>query len=207
MRVIKLGGSLLTVDGLANRLERWLQQQPLMPSLVVVGGGSTAHTVRAFDRRHHLDESTAHWLAIRAMQFNARLVKALLPGATLLESFDQWTAAVELPLVWVVDPWTMLRQDASRHVDPLPESWEVTSDSIAAWIATQTKAAELVLLKSALPTCSPTVRCAVECGYVDRYFAQAASMLPRMRCVNLREESFPEIELCLGSNASSPHGP
>ena len=35
-----------------------------------------------------------------------------------------------------------------RAADPLPHSWDVTSDSIAAWVAGQVFARQLVLLKS-----------------------------------------------------------
>jgi len=34
-----------------------------------------------------------------------------------------------------------------RHVDPLPHSWDVTSDSIAAWVAGELGARRLVLIK------------------------------------------------------------
>ena len=34
-----------------------------------------------------------------------------------------------------------------READPLPHSWDVTSDSIAAWVARQVGACELVLVK------------------------------------------------------------
>jgi len=34
-----------------------------------------------------------------------------------------------------------------RDVDPLPHSWDVTSDSISAWVAGQVGAARLVLVK------------------------------------------------------------
>jgi len=36
-----------------------------------------------------------------------------------------------------------------RDADPLPHSWDVTSDSIAAWIAGQVGARQLILVKPA----------------------------------------------------------
>jgi aspartokinase-like uncharacterized kinase len=36
-----------------------------------------------------------------------------------------------------------------READPLPHSWDVTSDSIAAWVADQTRAQRLVVIKPA----------------------------------------------------------
>jgi aspartokinase-like uncharacterized kinase len=34
-----------------------------------------------------------------------------------------------------------------READPLPHSWDVTSDSISAWVASQVGASRLVLVK------------------------------------------------------------
>jgi len=203
VRIIKLGGSLLEIPELADRLENWLRLQSPMATWVVVGGGAAANVVRELDRANRLDESTAHWLAIRAMQFNAHLVAALLSGATLLKSFDQPSTSEQPPGVWVVDPWAMLRQESPQHVDPLPESWDVTSDSIAAWIATTAKAKELVLLKSTLLKRGRLVQDAVESEYVDRYFAHAAQSLPRVRCVNFQDESFPELDLAPNTHIPS----
>ena len=36
-----------------------------------------------------------------------------------------------------------------RHADPVPHSWDATSDSIAAWIAVTLRATHLVLIKPA----------------------------------------------------------
>lgn len=202
MRVIKFGGSLLGIGGVADRFERWRGLQSPMASLVVVGGGATADIVRELDRVSHLEESTAHWLAIRAMQFNAHLVAALLPEAKVMESFDQPLADGNSLAVWVADPWSLLRENSPGRSDSLPESWDVTSDSIAAWLAVGAKATELVLLKSAIPGGERTVHHAVESGYVDRHFPHAAQALTRIRCVNLRDESFPEIEF--DPRASTP---
>jgi aspartokinase-like uncharacterized kinase len=49
------------------------------------------------------------------------------------------------------------------EADPLPHSWEVTADSIAAWVAGQVRARDLVLVKA--PGADGD-------GLVDRYFAR-----------------------------------
>ena len=64
---------------------------------------------------------------------------------------------------------------------------------VAAHVAVTLSATELVLLKSTLPLLED-VHAAAQVGYVDRYFPLAASSL-RIRCVNLRDESFPEQRL------------
>lgn len=147
--------------------------------------------VREYDRLHALGDATAHWLAVQAMQVQARMLAALLAEANWAESVEKLTAAAS-PLA-IVDPWNLLRDDDRLSPQPLPASWQVTSDSIAARLAQLCGAAELVLLKSALPVAA-TLTAAASSGYVDSFFPHAAT-LPCVRCVNLRDERFSEVRL------------
>lgn len=195
MRVIKLGGSLLDIPNLADRFERWYGRQPPITSIVVVGGGAAADMLREMDRANPLDASTAHWLAIRAMQFNARIVQAFMPTALWAESFDQMLSCNPSAGVLIADPWKLLTEAAAADALPLPESWDVTSDSISAWVATEIGAEELVLLKSTLPPTSATAHDALACGYVDPYFREASASVAHIRCINMRGESLDETIL------------
>lgn len=192
IRVIKLGGSLLDLLDLAARLRRWLGQQPARSNAVVVGGGRLADAVREYDRLHALGDETAHWLAVQAMQLQARMVAALLPEANWVESVERLITAAS-PLS-IVDPWKLLRDDDRRlSPQPLPAGWQVTSDSIAARLAQLCGATEVVLLKSALPA-EATLTAAANGGYVDEFFPRAVTF-PYVRCVNLRDERFSEVRL------------
>ncbi|HJT32569.1 MAG TPA: hypothetical protein VJ783_11040 [Pirellulales bacterium] len=194
IRVVKLGGSLLDLPDLAARLRRWLGARPARPSAIIVGGGRLVDAVRQYDRLHALGDETAHWLAVQAMQVQARMVATLLPEATWAESVERLIAVA--PPLSIVDPWELLRDDDRRlSPQPLPAGWQVTSDSIAARLAQLCGAAELVLLKSALPA-EATLTAAASSGYVDAFFPRAAT-LPCVRCVNLRDEYFSEIRLTL----------
>src|SRR5262245_49733914 len=106
--------------------------------VVVPGGGPFADAVRRADRRFHLDDSSSHWMAILAMDQYAYLLAALAPRARLVWSPSQLVAG-RLNVV-AASAWL-------RGADPLPHSWEVTSDSIAAWVARRLWANRLVLLK------------------------------------------------------------
>lgn len=192
IRVVKLGGSLLDLPDLAARLRRWLGAQPAMPSAIVVGGGQLVDAVREYDRLHALGDETAHWLAVQAMQVQARMVAALLPEASWAASVKQ-LANGPSPFS-IVDPWNLLCDDDRRlSQQPLPAGWRVTSDSIAARLAQLCGATELVLLKSALPR-EGTLIAAAKGGYVDAFFPRAVT-LPYVRCVNLRDECFGEVRL------------
>ena len=76
---------------------------------------------------------------------------------------------------------------AADNVPALPHSWDVTSDSIAAHLAGRLGAAELVLLKSALPGDGATPEELAATGFVDRHFPQVLGSYA-VRIVNLRSE-------------------
>ena len=191
-RVVKLGGSLLDFDCLVPRLHAWLAGQPPMPGVMLVGGGKLADAIRDAFARHRLGEEAAHWLCIRLLGVTAELVAGLLPEAVLVNRFDELAAERVAKRLAVFEPEQYLRDEA---VDPLPHSWDVTSDSIAARLAARLEAGELVLLKSDLPAGLATLQEAADAGYVDRYFPTVAADLPRIRCVNLRSDGFPEVTL------------
>jgi len=191
-RVVKLGGSLLDFDCLAPRLHAWLAAQPPMPGVMLVGGGKLADAIRDAFARHRLGEEAAHWLCIRLLGVTAELVAGLLPEAVLVKRFDELAAERVAERLAVFEPEQFLRDET---VHPLPHSWDVTSDSIAARLAARLEAGELVLLKSDLPAGRATLQETADAGYVDRYFPIAAAGLARIRCVNLRSDGFPEVTL------------
>lgn len=187
-RVAKLGGSLLDLPDLPQRLRRWLAQSPQCPTWLVVGGGEIAHALRRADQRFGLPPPSAHRLAIDAMALNARLLHALLPEATWT-SLDPVCGADEFPdgaVLRLVDPAIFQAGPWAERL-AVPASWDVTSDSLAARLAVLLKT-ELVLLKSADPPHPATIAQAADQGLVDRYFPTAAAGLCRIRVVNLRRD-------------------
>ena len=196
LRVIKLGGSLLDLDGLTERFRRWLAAQPPMTSVTVVGGGRLADVVRDAFARRELDEEAAHWLCIRLLGVTAELVHRLLPESVRTACCDALRAETNAGRLVVFEPETFLRREEPRlDPPPLPHSWDVTSDSIAARLAERLSAEELVLLKSRLPQGRRTLAGAAESGCVDRFFPQAAVQLAKVRAVCLRDEGFAEVVL------------
>lgn len=195
VRVIKVGGSLLDWPALATSFGRWLSLEPEAANVVVVGGGRAVDEVRAVDRARPLGDEAAHWAAIRAMSVTAtQYCQALrdLYDGSLVRGLDELRTS-DSAGVQVLDVERFLRADAQTD-DALPCSWDVTSDSIAARVARRIDAAELVLLKSALPAAPESREALAHCGYVDQYFPQAAERL-KVRCVNLRDGAFPQAAL------------
>lgn len=137
--VVKIGGGLLRAEGLEG-LRRACGEVTEMsrarPVLVVPGGGPFADAVRAVDAHVGLADDVAHALALRAMDQLGVLLRALLPDAELLTS--------------LVAPRSLgLLQAAAAFAGrpEVPESWSVTSDSLAVFAAAAVGAPEAVLLK------------------------------------------------------------
>jgi len=188
MIVLKLGGSLLSVPDLAARIEAVCRQRSSERITIVVGGGAAADVVREWDRAHSLGDEAAHQLALRAMRLSAEFVALRLPAAKIVantESLAAAWAAGQLPLL-AADAWLTRAEQTGRST--VPHTWDATSDSIAAWLAAELSANELVLLKS---VDSPVgdLKQAVRDGLVDPCFPAAAARVPHVSWVNLRSES------------------
>ena len=118
--VVKVGGSLCRDQGVLERLCDELNEMGGI--LVVPGGGEFADTVRGIDREFGLEPGVAHKLAILAMQQTGMLIGEFFGGE-------------------IIDCATLLDDEN------LKASWDVTSDSIAAYIAKERGAKRLIILK------------------------------------------------------------
>jgi aspartokinase-like uncharacterized kinase len=184
LRVVKVGGSLLDLDDLADRLRRWLAEEGENSTLLVVGGGCRADLLRT--HRQQLNDVEAHWLAIDAMLANARTLKEQLPEATWLDRIGDVKAS-GVPLS-ILNPVSFMQHDDPHHpFGALPANWNVTSDSIAARAAELAGVDELIVLKSAPPPAPEKLEELVTAGYVDDFFPTAARNVARVRFVNFRD--------------------
>lgn len=146
--VVKLGGS----HAFSGDLAAWLATLVAAAGRVVVvpGGGPFADAVRAAQPRIGFGDRAAHRMALAAMeQFCCALVDlAAEPGADpdgdvvpagSVAAIRGALAARRVP-VWV--PTRM-----ATAADDVPWSWDVTSDSLAAWLAGRLGAPRVVLVK------------------------------------------------------------
>jgi 5-(aminomethyl)-3-furanmethanol phosphate kinase len=141
--VLKVGGSLSrgdSLESLCSEIGRLGRQYRL---LVVPGGGEFADQVRTAYRRFTLDETAAHYMALLAMDQFGYLLNRLIEGSHLSADLLSACQAAGSARAAVLLPSTMVIQ-----TDPLPHSWQVTSDTIAAWIASRSDCRQLVLLKN-----------------------------------------------------------
>ncbi len=164
--VVKIGGSLLG----SPELERWLEIFAKFSDgniVIVPGGGLFADAVRDAQKLSKMSDASAHRLAVLAMDQYGLLMASMNPELAIARSemeIDERTWQ-HRGIVWL--PSQMVLAD-----DSIPQSWDVTSDSIAAWLAEKLGAQHLVLVKSDKPDESELcLRMRTKNGRVDRAFS------------------------------------
>jgi 5-(aminomethyl)-3-furanmethanol phosphate kinase len=162
--VIKLGGS---YAGSVER-ENWLDAIGCCAGKVVLvpGGGPFADAVRTAQREMGFDDRAAHHIALLAMEQYGRALMSLRPLwklASSVEDIRNVLADSGVP-VWAPAPMVLAAQD-------LPECWELTSDSLAAWLAGILGVTRLLLVKQVAGS-KPSVPAAdlAAAGIVDPLF-------------------------------------
>ena len=146
--MVKVGGSLLTLPDLSDRLKTMLDRVAADRVMRLVRGGRSAELVRGWDNIHSLDTDASHWLAIDSMGLTARLLAKLLPDTRLVSSHAEAHDAGILVRTMILDPRPVIEEAAERATTTLPVGWDCTSDSIAGWLASLWKVESLVLAKS-----------------------------------------------------------
>jgi 5-(aminomethyl)-3-furanmethanol phosphate kinase len=142
MWVVKLGGSLAR----DAQLPLWLTMLAEVGGgrvAIVPGGAAFADTVRQAQAHWEFDDLAAHNMAVLAMGQTALMLHALEPRVMLATQDEQIRRALHAGRTAVWMPLTLLR-DAPDALT----SWDVTSDSLALWLAQRLHAERLVIVKS-----------------------------------------------------------
>lgn len=140
--VIKIGGSLAeyptTLKTLCQELSVLAKAHRI---LIIPGGARFADVVREFDQTFSLSGTIAHKMAILAMDQFGLFLSNITPSSSVsyaLEKAEKLSATGILPI--------LLPSRLMFHKDPLEQSWDATSDSIAAYIAGVLHAEKLILV-------------------------------------------------------------
>jgi dihydroneopterin aldolase len=140
--VVKLGGSL----AYSAHLRDWIDALAACAgrAVIVPGGGPFADAVRAAQSAMGFDDKAAHHMALLAMEQYGR---ALASHSSLLSLADSEEAIRHALTTGQIPLWMPTRMvlDASE----IAPSWDVTSDSLAAWLAGRIGAGRLFLIKHA----------------------------------------------------------
>jgi 5-(aminomethyl)-3-furanmethanol phosphate kinase len=159
LSVVKLGGA----QALGGRLGEWLEAIfPHAGRLVVVpGGGPFADVVRVTQAQMGFDDVAAHEMAMMAMSQFGRALVSLRPGFELADSEAALRNALRRGRTPIWSPVSMALAAG------LKASWDLTSDSLAVWLAGQLDAERLILVKHGAPGSAAEL---VRGGVVDPLF-------------------------------------
>lgn len=163
MWVVKIGGSLESAPGLRALLEL-LAGYGRSKIIIVPGGGRFADRVRAEQIGAAMDDATAHRLAIQGMEQYAAVLCGINTRLYTVSDPEGLSDADEIATIPVWLPGKLL----ARQPD-IPRNWQVTSDSLALWLADRVGAEAAVLVKSVANTTQDADHLAAT-GYLDEYF-------------------------------------
>jgi len=168
-RVLKFGGSLLVDEEVGPKLKFWLYLNKDMQNIILVGGGQVADSIRNMCRL--LNDDKSHELACKSMSINAWVLDHYLEDSKLCTEIDKLNATKDPTVIFDAADWILGCPD-------VPKSWDFTSDSIAAKLAREIDADELVLLKSRMGELD-------EPGFVDACFANESRSVKSIRVSTL----------------------
>lgn len=170
--VIKIGGS-LSADPLLKAWLDMLAEYGLGKIVIVPGGGPYADEVRAAQCCWNFDDAIAHRMALLAMEQYALQLQGIQPALVMADS----AAAIEGALrdhkvaIWLPSAMTLAAPDISV-------SWDITSDSLAAWLAKTIHAKRLILVKSCCVDVEHGVAELARHGVVDAGFEKMVRDAP-----------------------------
>ncbi len=124
-QVVKIGGSLFPKYAieLAKRLEN-------TNSVIILGGGEFANLIRRYDDEIDFSDEANHWTAIDCMDIIAKLVCDKVDSCKLAYSIEDVEKISDEGFTPIFVVSQFLREN-----DPFECSWDVTSDSISAYVA------------------------------------------------------------------------
>lgn len=170
MWVVKLGGS-LAIDPVLRHWLDVLATHGRGRVVIVPGGGPFADQVRDAQESWGFPDDVAHRMAIHAMEQFAHMLLGLAPGLVPAATEEDVRRVLQTARVAVWLPVAMTIAE-----DEISPSWEVTSDSLAAWLAQRLNAERLILVKSVpLPRGDLEPAELSRLGIVDQAFPEFAA--------------------------------
>ncbi|MBD3338398.1 MAG: hypothetical protein GF353_04785, partial [Candidatus Lokiarchaeota archaeon] len=128
----KIGGKILnnkkSVDSVISQFENLYTKHYATKIILIPGGGVYADFIRLLDKKLGFSVEQAHWMAIYAMNQN---------GIELCEKYRDFSCESDFSIIKARSQglYVFLPYNYLFEIDSLPHSWQVTSDSIAMFIA------------------------------------------------------------------------
>jgi 5-(aminomethyl)-3-furanmethanol phosphate kinase len=140
MLVVRLGGS----HAFSPLLRPWLAaiETAAGDIVLVPGGGPFADTVRSAQREMGFHDVAAHHMGLVAMMQYGLALAGLSDRLRVTDTLPALQVALARDQVPIWSPWPML-----RNAPDIAASWNVTSDSLALWLARALGAPRTLFIK------------------------------------------------------------
>jgi len=140
--LIKIGGSLARTPKVLKRLCKNIEIIRKEQELCIVPGGSRfADVVREMYNEYELTDESAHKMAILSMDQYGFMLNDLIPNSQLFSILKEYKKILKAKRTPVFLPSKyMFRKD------PLDNSWNITSDSIAIYLAKKLKINTVIIV-------------------------------------------------------------
>lgn len=143
--IFKIGGKILensnNIKSTFSQLTQLFEKEILQKIIVIPGGGTLANFVRSLDDILEIGDDLAHWIAIYSMNYNGIILNRKYPNLESIDKLKTFQDAKQMFCIFL--PYSFLRED-----DTLPHNWDVTSDSIALYVANKLKLSQCFLIKN-----------------------------------------------------------
>ena len=143
--IFKIGGKILEnrqhLTATVSQLTSLYERNILNKIIIIAGGGSYANLIRLLDQKVHIGDDLSHWMAIYSMDINGKKISRYFPRVKRTKNLEDIEKANRILTVFL--PYKYLHQ-----YDPLPHSWDITSDSITLFLAYKLKLKECYLIKN-----------------------------------------------------------
>jgi aspartokinase-like uncharacterized kinase len=179
--VMKIGGSLSETSRELLALCYELSDLSRKHKIIVVPGGAKfADAVRKYDKMFSLSPKVAHQMAILGMDIYGIMLSNIIPRSKIfrrISSAEEISKTGKLPI--------FLPSKEMRKNSLLPSSWEVTSDSISAYLATLLGVNKLILVKDVNGIYSKDPKKHLKAKLLDELNADTLSTLVQPTSVDL----------------------
>jgi 5-(aminomethyl)-3-furanmethanol phosphate kinase len=140
--VVKIGGSLVAypekLKSLCSKLTELSKNHIL---IVLPGGGEFADVTRSLDEKFSLFRRVSHRMAILGMDQYGLLLSQLTPQSVTVTKLREIKHVLDSGHLPIFMPSALFFKE-----DPLENSWDVTSDSIATYLASRLHVSRVLLV-------------------------------------------------------------
>lgn len=130
--IVKIGGKILenkeNLESTIAQFKHICENDIVQKIIIIPGGGTYANFVRRIDEKISIGDELSHWMAIFAMNCNGIELSQKYNDIKYFDNLGELKKSNERIVIFL--PYDFINQR-----DELLHSWDVTSDSIALYIA------------------------------------------------------------------------